>query len=151
MLPFFEQKELFDRVLRLGKGEQLDPYGVIERFFGDYRLHECRQYLWTMVETCLTTDNAEFSDPEERADLLLRYRDLEGFLEAGYLLLQRHSDTGRNVPGGGRVADPGGQKAAMDLPVGKEEGMDPGGRRKQGADRLVRRKQGTDPPAGKKK
>jgi hypothetical protein len=135
MLPFFEQKELFDRVLRLGKEEQLDPYGVIERFFGDYRLHECRQNLWTMVETCLTTDNAEFSDPEERADLLLRYRDLEGFLEAGYLLLQRHSDTGRNVPGGGR----------------RKEGMNPPVRRSQEADHLVRRKEGAGLPAGKKK
>ena len=94
MSPFFEQKELFDQVLRLGKREQLDPYSVIERFFGDYRLHECRHYLWAMVETCLTTDNVEFSDPEERANLLLRYKDLEGLLEAGYLLLQQHPGKG---------------------------------------------------------
>ncbi len=30
-----------------------------------------------MVETCLTTDNTGFSDPEERGNLLLHYRDLE--------------------------------------------------------------------------
>jgi hypothetical protein len=87
MSPFLERKELFDQVLRLKEEEKRDPFIVLERFFGDYRLHECRHYLWTMVETCLTTDSAEFSDPEERANLLLRYRDLEGLLEAAYLLL----------------------------------------------------------------
>jgi hypothetical protein len=90
MSQFLEQKELFDQVLRLREEEKREPIIVIERFFGDYRLHECRHYLWTMVETCLTTDSTEFSDPEERADLLLRYKALEGFLEAGYLLLLQH-------------------------------------------------------------
>jgi hypothetical protein len=90
MSQFLEQKELFDQVLRLREEEKREPIIVIERFFGDYRLHECRHYLWTMVETCLTTDSTEFSDPEERANLLLRYKDLEGFLEAGYLLLLQH-------------------------------------------------------------
>jgi len=90
MSQFLEQKDLFDQVLRLREEERRDPIMVIERFFGDYRLHECRHYLWTMVETCLTTDSAEFSDPEERANLLLRYKNLEGFLEAGYLLLLQH-------------------------------------------------------------
>ena len=90
MSPFLEQKELFDKVLRLREDEKRNPMIVIERFFGDYRLHECRYNLWMMVETCLTTDNAEFSDPEERANLILRYKDLEGLLEAGYLLQRRH-------------------------------------------------------------
>jgi hypothetical protein len=90
MSPFLEQKDLFDKVLRLNEEERRNPMIVIERFFGDYRLHECRYNLWMMVETCLTTDNAEFSDPDERADLLLRFRDLEGLLEAGYLLQLRH-------------------------------------------------------------
>ena len=91
MSQFLERKELFDQVLRLREEEKRDPMVVIERFFGDYRLHECRHYLWTMVETCLTTDSAEFSDPAERANLLLRYRDLESLLEAGYLLQLQHS------------------------------------------------------------
>lgn len=90
MSPFFGQRELFDQVLRLGDEEKRNPINVIDRFFGDYRLHECRHFLWTMVETCLTTDSAEFSDPEDRANLLLRYKDLEGLIEAGYLLLIRH-------------------------------------------------------------
>lgn len=89
MSTFLEQKELFDQVLRLREEEKRNPMTVIECFFGDYRLHECRHYLWVMVETCLTTDNAEFCDPEERANLLLRYRDLERLLEANSLLLLR--------------------------------------------------------------
>jgi hypothetical protein len=104
MSPFLEQKELFDQVLRLGKEEQRDPYAVIERFFGDYRLHECRHYLWAMVETCLTTDNVEFSDPDERANLLLRYRELERLVEAVYLLLLQH-DPGSRTGAQDRVED----------------------------------------------
>jgi hypothetical protein len=100
MSQFLEQKELFDQVLRLREEEKREPIIVIERFFGDYRLHEWRHYLWTMVETCLTTDSTEFSDPEERANLLLRYKDLEGFLEAGYLLLlQRGAARDKDRPG----------------------------------------------------
>ena len=88
MSQFLEKKELFDTILLLKDDEKQNPIGVIERFFSDYRLHEWRDTLWTMVETCLTTDNAEFSSPDERGNLLQRYRDLERFLEAGTLLLQ---------------------------------------------------------------
>jgi hypothetical protein len=87
MSTFLEQKDLFDRILLLGEDEKMDPIIVFERFFSDYRLHECRYILWAMVETCLTTDNTEFSQPEERSDLLHRYKDLERFIEAGHLLL----------------------------------------------------------------
>ena len=90
MSQFLEKKELFDRILLLKDDEKQNPMGVIEQFFNDYRLHECRHTLWAMVETCLTTDNAEFSNPDERGNLLQRWRDLERFLEAGTLLLQAH-------------------------------------------------------------
>ena len=89
MSQFLEQKELFDGILLLGAEEVREPMDVLERFFSDYRLHECRDHLWTMVETCLTTDNTGFSDPEERGNLLLHYRDLQRLLEAGALLLQQ--------------------------------------------------------------
>jgi hypothetical protein len=89
MSVFLERKEMFDQVLLLADDEVQDPIGVFERFFNDYRLHECRYILWTMVETCLTTDNTEFGDPAERANLLLRYKDLERLLEAGTLLVKK--------------------------------------------------------------
>jgi hypothetical protein len=96
MSQYLEQKELFDTILHLKEDERRDPMLAIERFFDDYRLHECRHHLWTMVETCLTTDNAGFSDAEERSNLLLHYRDLERFLEAGVLLLTKRG----KKPGG---------------------------------------------------
>ncbi len=98
MSQFLEQKELFDGVLLLREEEKRDPMVVLERFFSDYRLHECRHHLWTMVETCLTTDNTGFSDPEERGNLLLHYRDLERLLEAGAMLLQQHQQ--QAIPSG---------------------------------------------------
>ena len=88
MSQFLDKKELFDSILHLKDEEKQNPLGVIEQFFNDYRLHECRHTLWAMVETCLTTDNAEFSDPDERGNLIQRYRDLERLLEAGTLLVQ---------------------------------------------------------------
>ncbi|MBS1602034.1 MAG: hypothetical protein JST42_05150 [Bacteroidetes bacterium] len=89
MSQFLDQKELFDSILFLKEEEKQNPLGVIEQFFNDYRLHECRHTLWAMVETCLTTDNTEFSEPEERGNLIQRYRDLERLLEAGTLLVRQ--------------------------------------------------------------
>lgn len=97
-----EQKELFDRVLLLGEEEIKEPIVVFERFFSDYRLHECRYILWSMVETCLTTENTEFSDPGERANLLLNYRNLERLLEAGTLLLDSHRAGSQRVQSAAR-------------------------------------------------
>jgi hypothetical protein len=86
MSQYLEQKELFDKVLHLREEERQDPMLTIGQFFADYRLHECRHHLWTMVETCLTTDNAGFADAEDRGNLLCHYRDLERLLEACSLL-----------------------------------------------------------------
>jgi hypothetical protein len=91
MSQYLEQPALFDQVVRLSGEERENPLIVMERFFTDYRLHECRHNLWMMVETCLTTDNVEFSEPEERANLLLRYRDLEELLEACWLLWRQRA------------------------------------------------------------
>ena len=94
MSLFLEQKELFDRILWLEEDEMREPIGVFERFFSDYHLHECRYILWTMVETCLTTDNTVFSDAAERASLMMNYKNLERLLEAGTLLLEQYHKTG---------------------------------------------------------
>lgn len=88
MSQFLENKELFDRVLLLNEEERRNPLSVFEQFFNDYRLHEFRDTLWAMVETCLTTNNTPFDDPDERANLLLRYKEFQRVLEAGNLLLQ---------------------------------------------------------------
>lgn len=92
MSQYLEQKELFDKVLHLTKAEIKDPMLAIEQFFSDYRLHECRHHLWSMVETCLTTENTGYSDAEERGNLLWQHRDLERLLEACSLLLENRGE-----------------------------------------------------------
>jgi hypothetical protein len=89
MSQYLEQPALFDQVIRLGMEERKEPLRVFERFFGDYRLYEWRHHLWTMVEACLTTDCIEFGEGEDRANLLLRYEDLEKLLEAAWLIWQQ--------------------------------------------------------------
>src|ERR1700759_2892502 len=89
MSPFLEQKELFNKILLLEEQEILEPMRVFEQFFGDYKLHECRSILWSMVETCVTTDNTWFSDPAERASLMMNCKNLERLLEAASLMLER--------------------------------------------------------------
>jgi hypothetical protein len=90
MSLFLEHKEMFDRILLLQEDEVRDPIEVFERFFCDYRLHECRYILWTMAQTCLTTDNPEYSEAMERASLMMNCKNLERFIEAGALILKRH-------------------------------------------------------------
>ena len=99
MTPFREQNELFDQILLLEEDEAREPMDVFERFFSDYHLHECRNILWSMVVTCLTTDNTEFSEPAERASLIMNYKNLERLLEAGTLLLEKHK---LMTPAGGK-------------------------------------------------
>jgi len=90
MSVFLERKELFDRILLLGEEEIQEPMEVLESFFSDYHLHECRYIIGAMLQTCLTTDNTEFSEPAERASLIMNCRNLERLLEAGSLILQNH-------------------------------------------------------------
>lgn len=86
---YLEQPALFDLPIRLGPEERKNAAGIIESFFKDYRLHECRHQLWEIVECCLITDNMFFGEAEERADLLQFYKDLERLLEAAWLVVQQ--------------------------------------------------------------
>jgi len=86
MSQFLEQPGVFDQVIRLGREERQAPLQVLESFFSDYRLHECRHQLWAMIEACLGSESGEFGEPEERSALLRWYGDLEELLEACWLL-----------------------------------------------------------------
>jgi len=72
--------------------------------------------LWSMVEACITSDNSDFSEPEERGDLLMRYAHIEELLEACFLLVGKRGggaekegadevgpeeDGGNGMPGSG--------------------------------------------------
>jgi hypothetical protein len=90
-----EQSALFERPLRLGREQIKDPIGVLDRFFEDYRVQEWRGNLRDMVEICLTTDNAEFGEAEQRASLLQLYKDLEALLEAAWLIVHQQKKKSR--------------------------------------------------------
>lgn len=88
MYSFLTKPTLFDLPLRLTKEEQQNPDDVLTQFCTDYRLYELRDYQWSQLEVCLTTDNTHFSDPGQRADLLYRHQQMEKVFEAIFLLFQ---------------------------------------------------------------
>jgi hypothetical protein len=87
MLPLSNHPKLYDQPVSLTKEEIKTPGQVLKKFFEDYRLSELRFILWEMVETCLTTENTQFSDAEDRANLLHQYKDLERLLEATSIII----------------------------------------------------------------
>ena len=88
MSQFLEQPELFDKIIHLSEEEINEPGKVIRNFYGNYHLHECRHIIWTMVETCLSTDHVNFCEAADRADLLTRARHIEELMEAAYLVFR---------------------------------------------------------------
>lgn len=86
MLPYSQRLELFNQVLILEDASPQTAIEYLKSFTADYRLEECRSFLWSMVETCLITDNSGFPEPEDRAALLLRNGHLQKLFEAVYIL-----------------------------------------------------------------
>lgn len=86
MFPFLIQPKLYEQPIWLSKEEKESPLQVLEKFFEDYKLNELRFYLWQMVEACLTSENSQFAEPVERADLLHLYQAMEKALEAAYVM-----------------------------------------------------------------
>jgi hypothetical protein len=86
MSKYLNRPDLFDQLIVLNEDQKRNPKVVIERFFGDYRLHECRDILHNVLEVCLSTDNAAFSEPGAREDLIMQVRHFEELLEASYCL-----------------------------------------------------------------
>jgi hypothetical protein len=78
-----------EQVVRLDEDQRQDPMGVLEYCFDNYRLEEWRDLLREMVEVCLTTDNVEFGEADQRAGLLQQGKELEGLIEAAWLLVLR--------------------------------------------------------------
>ncbi|HVU57724.1 MAG TPA: hypothetical protein VHD83_21830 [Puia sp.] len=95
MLPYSQRSDLFNQILIL---EDTSPQTAIEclkNFTVDYRLEECRSFIWSMVETCLTTENSSFPEPEDRADLLLRNNHFQKLFEAVFVLADHWNTQGK--------------------------------------------------------
>ena len=88
MSHYHNRPDLFDQLLLLNEAQRKDPQSVIERFFVDYRLHECRNILATVMEVCLTSESAAFSEPGAREDLILQCRHIEELMEASFCLVK---------------------------------------------------------------
>jgi len=71
--------------------ENVEPLNVIDRFFADFSLSELRDILWTWFEAAITSDSAQYSDPEDRATLLYRYRRIEELIEAAFIVSNHQS------------------------------------------------------------
>ena len=93
MSHYLDHPEVFDLPIRLSAEEKQNPYGVLKQFCHDYHLHELRSYQWDQLAVCLTTDNAHFSEPEQRADLVYRHEQMEKLFEAVFLIFSSSSKT----------------------------------------------------------
>jgi hypothetical protein len=86
MLPFSRQSEIFNQILLLKDASPQTAREYMKSFTCDYHLGECRAILWGMVESCLTCDNSDFGEPEERSDLLLQFDHFQKLFEAVFVL-----------------------------------------------------------------
>ena len=86
MSPYSKRSELFNQVLILEDASPQTAIEYLKNFAVDYRLDECRSFFWSMVETCLTTENNGFSEPGDRADLLLKNCHFQKLFEAVFIM-----------------------------------------------------------------
>jgi len=86
MSHYLEHHQFYNQPILLSEEFRKAPGTFLERFFSDYHLCDLRGILDDILETCLTTDNPPFNDPEKRADLILFHRNLVCLLETAFLL-----------------------------------------------------------------
>jgi len=82
---------LYDRGSLLTAEERKTPLNKLQELVFDYKFHELHELISTMVEICLTTDNIEFSESLDRADLLDQGRHLLKTVEVAYILAEQSS------------------------------------------------------------
>jgi len=74
MSRFTDHPEIYDQLICLSKVQISDPMLTIKDFFANYRLSELRKIQDDIQRVCLTSEDAVFSDPHGRSNLL-RYND----------------------------------------------------------------------------
>ena len=82
---------LFDKTYILTADERKSPLQTLQELEVDYKFHELQEIISVVVEVCLTTENEEFSDPIQRANLLTEGRHLLKVLEVCSLLIKQPS------------------------------------------------------------
>jgi hypothetical protein len=94
-MNYFEQnRDFYDQPAHLTEEQRKEPLKVIESFFSDYDLSEVRESLGALLEVALTSENLEFSEPGQRADVLYFCKQLEELIEAAFILNCRNENKG---------------------------------------------------------
>jgi hypothetical protein len=89
MSRFKDHPDIYDQLICLSKEQISDPTLTIRDFFASYRLSELRKIQDDIQKVCLTSEDAAFSDPQGRSNLL-RYNDkLICLLEAASQLQEK--------------------------------------------------------------
>ena len=88
MFKHFGRSELFDQILIPKDNKAQTAKSILQRFTCDNSLPECKSFLWTMVETCLTTDHFNFSTPDDRMDLMNMHRHFQELFEAVFVIAE---------------------------------------------------------------
>jgi hypothetical protein len=97
MSRFQDHPNIYDQLICLSKEQLRDPMLTIKDFFANYRLSELRKIQDDIQKVCLTSEDAAFSDPKGRSNLL-RYNDkLICLLEAASRLHEKLNPP-NNVP-----------------------------------------------------
>lgn len=86
MLQHSHPSDFLNQILILEDASPRTAIEYLKSFADDYRLDECRSFLWSLVKICLTTENDSFSDAEDRADLLLKEKDFDKLFEAVFVI-----------------------------------------------------------------
>ena len=74
MSRFKDHPDIYDQPICLSNEQISDPTLTIKEFFANYRLSELRKIQDDIQKVCLTSEDAAFSDPKGRSNLL-RYND----------------------------------------------------------------------------
>jgi hypothetical protein len=92
MSNFLAHAEIYNKPLLLSEKEIENPYLVLKKFCRDYKLADAKQSNWDQLQTCLTTDNVPYAEPEERSNLMYRHERYDKLLEAVFQIANQIPD-----------------------------------------------------------
>jgi len=72
--------------LRLASEEKAFPRLVIEEFFSHFHLDDARTLLWDWLTGAMASSHQMLSTPEQRANMIFFYEQLESLIEASFLM-----------------------------------------------------------------
>ncbi len=85
-----QNKDFFDRPVRLSLEERNDAMNVIGCFFSSMPLSDIRIQLQRLLYAALTTSDEHFSDASERKNIHWFINETESFFEAALLLYEAY-------------------------------------------------------------